>query len=80
MLNVNYAECHKQANYAECLCAECRYAECRYAECRGALYQHRSYLVDFRYVQMLKCYCLVVQNRVGPNVITLFTSVIYEYL
>ncbi len=32
MLSVNYAECHKQAHYAEC-----RYAECRYAECRRAL-------------------------------------------
>ncbi len=26
-----YAECRKQAHYAECY-----YAECRYAECRGA--------------------------------------------
>jgi hypothetical protein len=32
MLSVNYAECHKQALYAEC-----RYAECRCAECREAL-------------------------------------------
>ncbi len=31
MLSVNYAECRKQAHYAEC-----HYAECRYAECRGA--------------------------------------------
>ncbi len=31
MLGVIYAECHKQAHYAECL-----YAECRYAECLGA--------------------------------------------
>jgi hypothetical protein len=26
MLSVNCAECHKQANYAECHYAECRYA------------------------------------------------------
>jgi hypothetical protein len=32
MLSVNYADCGKQAYYAEC-----RYAECHYAECRGAL-------------------------------------------
>jgi len=31
MLSVNYAECRKQAVYAEC-----RFAECRYAERRGA--------------------------------------------
>jgi hypothetical protein len=35
MLNVNYAECHKLA-----LFAECHYAECRHAECRGA---HQEY-------------------------------------
>ncbi len=34
MLSVNYAQCCKQAHYAEC-----RYAECRYAECRGALFR-----------------------------------------
>jgi hypothetical protein len=34
---VNYAECRKQAHYAECRCAVCRYAECRWAECRGAI-------------------------------------------
>jgi hypothetical protein len=33
MLSVAYAECRKQAHYAEC-----HYAECRYAECRGALW------------------------------------------
>jgi hypothetical protein len=32
MLRVNYAECRKLVNYAEC-----HYAECRYAECRGTL-------------------------------------------
>ncbi len=32
MLSVNYAECRKQAHYAEC-----HYAECRHAECRGAV-------------------------------------------
>jgi hypothetical protein len=47
MLNVIYAECHKQTHnaerryaechYAECHYAECRYAECHYAECRGAV-------------------------------------------
>jgi len=31
LLSVNYAECRKQAVYAEC-----RFAECRYAERRGA--------------------------------------------
>jgi hypothetical protein len=31
MLSVNYAECRKQAHYAEC-----RYDECHYVECRGA--------------------------------------------
>jgi hypothetical protein len=31
MQSVYYAECRKQAHYAQC-----RYAECRYAECRGA--------------------------------------------
>ncbi len=41
MLIAIYAECCKQAHYAECLSAdclyaECRYAECRYVECRGA--------------------------------------------
>jgi hypothetical protein len=38
LLSVNYAECHKQAHYAECHYAECHYAECRYAECRGAVW------------------------------------------
>ncbi len=36
MLSVNYAECGKQAHYAECHYAECLSSECRYAECRGA--------------------------------------------
>jgi hypothetical protein len=31
MLNIAYAECLKQALYAECC-----YADCRYAECCGA--------------------------------------------
>jgi hypothetical protein len=47
MLSVNYAECRKQARYAECHYAECRkqacYAECHYAECRGAPDQAVSY-------------------------------------
>jgi hypothetical protein len=36
MLNVIFAECRKQAHYAECHYVECRYAECRYAECHYA--------------------------------------------
>jgi hypothetical protein len=36
MLSVNYAECRKQAHYAECQYPESRYADCCYAECRGA--------------------------------------------
>jgi hypothetical protein len=36
ILSANYAECRKQAHYAECHYAECRYAQRRYAECRGA--------------------------------------------
>ncbi len=35
MLNVIYAECHKQALYAECPYADCPYAERRYTECRS---------------------------------------------
>ncbi len=35
MLSVIYAECRKQAHYAECHYAECRYAECRSALSRG---------------------------------------------
>ncbi len=31
MLSVIYAECHKEANYAES-----HYVECCFAECRGA--------------------------------------------
>ncbi len=38
MLNVIYAECRKQAHYAECLYAEYRYAGCHYAECRSAIW------------------------------------------
>ncbi len=34
-LRVIYAECRKEAHYAECC-----YAECRHAECRGA---HATY-------------------------------------
>jgi hypothetical protein len=37
MLSVNYAECRKQALYAECFYAECRFAECHFAECCGAI-------------------------------------------
>ncbi len=37
ILSVNYAECGKQALYAECRYTQCSYAECRYVECRGAL-------------------------------------------
>jgi hypothetical protein len=33
MQSVIYAECRKQAHYAECHYAECYYAECHYAEC-----------------------------------------------
>jgi hypothetical protein len=32
MLSVIYAECRKQAHYAECHYTECRYAECRSAD------------------------------------------------
>ena len=32
-----YAECRKQAHYAECHYAECRYAGCRGAEKRADL-------------------------------------------
>ncbi len=32
LLSVIYAECRKQAHYAEC-----HYGECRYAECHGAI-------------------------------------------
>jgi hypothetical protein len=35
MLIVIYAECHKEALFAECRSIECHYAECHYAECRG---------------------------------------------
>ncbi len=37
MLTVVYAECLREAYYAECHYAECHYAECHYAECRGAV-------------------------------------------
>ena len=37
MLSAIYAECRKQAHYAEYLYAQCLYAEYCYAECRGAL-------------------------------------------
>ncbi len=32
MLSVNYAECRKQAHYAECRFAQCRYAKYRYVK------------------------------------------------
>ncbi len=35
MISVNFAECRKQAHYAECRYAKFHYAECRYDECRG---------------------------------------------
>jgi hypothetical protein len=38
MLSVNYAECRKQAHFAECQYAECLYAECCYAECHGTIW------------------------------------------
>ncbi len=41
MLNVTYAERHKEALYDECL-----YAECRYAECRGALSPKSALEID----------------------------------
>jgi hypothetical protein len=55
MLNVIYAECHKEILYAECCYAECYaewlYAECcydewHYAECRSAtvLPQHKAFV------------------------------------
>jgi hypothetical protein len=48
MLSVNYAECRKQAQYAEFRYAKCRYAECRYAECHGTLFdQAKSYKTLF---------------------------------
>jgi hypothetical protein len=37
MLNVIYAECHKQTHYARVCYTECRYAECHNAECRSDL-------------------------------------------
>jgi hypothetical protein len=36
MLSVIYAECHKQALYAECPHAKCHYPEFPYAECHYA--------------------------------------------
>ncbi len=52
MLSVNYAECRKQAQYAEChnaKChfAECRYAKCHYAECRFA----KCHYAEYRYAE-----------------------------
>ncbi len=32
LLNVIYAECYKQAHYANCHYAECHYANCRSAD------------------------------------------------
>ncbi len=37
MLNFIYADCRKQAHFAECLYAECHYAGFSYAECSGAV-------------------------------------------
>jgi hypothetical protein len=54
MLSHNYAECLKQAHYAECHYAKCRYAECRYAECRYAEYRYTecrgalAYLINIK--------------------------------
>ncbi len=36
MLSFSYAECRKEAHYAECHYAECQYAKCHYAECHYA--------------------------------------------
>jgi hypothetical protein len=41
MLSAIYAECRKQAHYAEF-----HYAECPYAECRSALNQGNLHKVD----------------------------------
>ncbi len=37
MLNVIYAESHKQAHYAVCHCAKCCHGECHYAKGHDAI-------------------------------------------
>jgi len=50
MLNVMYAECHKQAINAERHRAECYYAKCCCAECRGAVSGHNKICHFFYFV------------------------------
>ncbi len=58
MLSVNYAECHKQAYYAECHCAECRYTECHYAECSGANLKQQQVIDGVGLIAVsAKCQC-----------------------
>ncbi len=46
MLSAIYVECHKLADYAECLYAECRYPECRGATTATAIFQHIQVLAN----------------------------------
>ena len=62
MLSHNYAECLKQAHYAECHYAKCRYAECHYAKCRYA---------ESHYAKCRHAECFGAYN-------TLFKSVFFQ--
>jgi hypothetical protein len=41
---VNYAECHKEAIYAECYYAGCRYAECCGAKLTGNIDVSKNFI------------------------------------
>ncbi len=46
-----YAECHKQAHYAECHYADWYYAECHYAECHYAECHEQAHYGECRYAE-----------------------------
>jgi hypothetical protein len=74
MLNVVNAECIKYAVYAEC-----RYAQCCYAECRGALECSWGAFMRAGMRETDKASRSCNLGPPGPNVIRLFTAVIYEF-
>ncbi len=72
-----YTGRHNWADYEKC-----RYAECRYAECRGAQAvknvkdETLSFFVLRIYWKVTSFHSLLT-HRPGPNVLKLFTAVIY---
>jgi hypothetical protein len=59
----SYAQCHKQALYAEYDNADCSYARCHYADCRGTIFNNLKKAVSTNTAKV----CLILATVVSKG-------------